>query len=151
MAKAEITKGLRRAPCRYIPDAAPEEASGNAYVHRPSLKPAAIDDQPPPMELPWPPRNFVGRMHDMSAPCSKGRTRYGVPMVLCDNEGECCASFAILGDRRDIDDHARPGLAIDSMKIALVLSVTAARRRWPPGSSFGPFQPCQPKFLVGSG
>ncbi|MNT85622.1 hypothetical protein D3C72_2258090 [compost metagenome] len=29
----------------------------------------------PPMELPWPPRNFVAECTTMSAPCSSGRSR----------------------------------------------------------------------------
>ncbi len=41
----------------------------------------------PAMALPWPPRYFVAECTTMSAPCSNGRMRYGVAMVLSTTRG----------------------------------------------------------------
>ena len=48
----------------------------------------------PPMEVPWPPMNFVAEWTTMSAPWSIGRIRYGVAIVLSTISG-MPASWAI--------------------------------------------------------
>jgi hypothetical protein len=48
------------------------------------------------MAVPWPPRNFVAECTTMSAPCSSGRSRYGVGTVLSTTSGTptSCATAA---------------------------------------------------------
>ena len=50
----------------------------------------------PPIEVPWPPRNFVAEWMTMSAPCSSGRHRYGVASVESTTSGTpaSCATSA---------------------------------------------------------
>ena len=50
----------------------------------------------PPIAVPWPPRNFVAECTTMSAPCSIGRSRYGVGTVLSTISGTpaSCATSA---------------------------------------------------------
>ena len=44
----------------------------------------------PPRVVPWPPINFVAECTTISAPCSIGRIRYGVPKVLSTTTGMPC-------------------------------------------------------------
>ena len=44
----------------------------------------------PPRVVPWPPINFVAECTTISAPCSIGRIRYGVPKVLSTKTGMPC-------------------------------------------------------------
>ena len=52
----------------------------------------------PPSVVPCPPMNFVAECTTMSAPCSNGRIKYGVPNVLSMTTGSpcLCAISAIL-------------------------------------------------------
>ena len=54
----------------------------------------------PPIAVPWPPRNFVAEWTTMSAPCSIGRSRYGVGTVLSTISGTpaSCATSATFRD-----------------------------------------------------
>src|SRR6478609_4564888 len=70
------------------------------------------------MELPWPPRNFVAECTMMSAPCSNGRHRYGVAMVLSTMSGTL--ALRAMAEMASMSTMMPPGLAIDSTKIALV-------------------------------
>ena len=61
----------------------------------------------------------------MSAPCSKGRIRYGVAIVLSTMSGMVWRlAMAAMAARSVMTP---PGLAIDSTKIARVFSLIAAR------------------------
>src|SRR5262249_23145549 len=77
----------------------------------------------PPIELPWPPRNLVSECTTMSAPCSIGLHRYGV--------GRAFLMVLKTAARGALCAHAPPsvmtprGLAIDSVKIALVFGLIA--------------------------
>src|SRR5262249_46828352 len=95
------------------------------------------------MELPWPPRNLVSECTTMSAPQSIGLQRYGVAKVLSTISGTP-ALLAILAIA-SISVMTPPGLAIDSMKIALVFGLTARSNvAMSSGSAHTTFQP---KFL----
>ena len=50
----------------------------------------------PPSDVPCPPMNFVAECRTMSAPCSIGRHRYGVAIVLSTTRGRsaACATSA---------------------------------------------------------
>ena len=45
----------------------------------------------PPMEVPWPPMNFVSDCTTMSAPCSSGRHSAGEASVLSTTSGMPCS------------------------------------------------------------
>ena len=77
----------------------------------------------PPIELPCPPRNFVNEWTTMSAPYSIGLHRYGVASVLSTIRGTP-ALLAIFATA-SMSTITPPGLAIDSMKIALVFGLIA--------------------------
>jgi hypothetical protein len=75
------------------------------------------------MTVPWPPRNFVAECTTTSAPCSKGRMRYGVAIVLSTMSGTParCASSATARMSRML----MRGLPIVSAKNSLVFGRTA--------------------------
>ena len=78
----------------------------------------------PAMALPCPARYFVAECTTMSAPCSIGRTRYGVAMVLSTMSGTpaSCATPATPAKSRT----SPRGFGIDSPKNARVSGRTAA-------------------------
>ena len=94
----------------------------------------------PPIELPWPPRNLVSECTTMSAPWSIGRIRYGVASVLSTISGT--PALRATAEIASMSVTVPEGLAIDSMKIALVCGVTA-RSKLPisSGSAHTTFQP----------
>jgi hypothetical protein len=73
--------------------------------------------------VPCPPRNFVAECTTMSAPCSNGRMRYGVAIVLSTMSGTpaACAWSATLRMSRML----MRGLPIVSAKKSLVFGRTA--------------------------
>lgn len=79
----------------------------------------------PPMVVPWPPRNFVAEWMMMSAPCSNGRMRYGVAIVLSTMSGtpDSCAT----SDTRRMSSTLIFGLPMVSAKKSLVFGRTARR------------------------
>ena len=78
----------------------------------------------PPRVVPWPPMNFVAEWTTISAPCSMGRIRYGVPKVLSITTGIPClwAICAIAS----ISGISLLGFPRVSRKTALVLSRIAS-------------------------
>src|SRR5687768_9845929 len=97
----------------------------------------------PPIELPWPPRNFVSEWMTTSAPWLMGFQRYGVASVLSTISGTC--AFLAIAAIASISQTTPPGLAIDSVKIALVFGVIAfSNEEISSGSAQATFQP---KFL----
>ena len=78
----------------------------------------------PPMTVPWPPRNLVAECTTMSAPCSNGRIRYGVAIVLSTMSGTplSCAMSAT----RAMSSTLMRGLPMVSAKNSLVFGRTAA-------------------------
>ena len=79
----------------------------------------------PPMTVPWPPRNFVAECTTMSAPCSNGRIRYGVAIVLSTMSGTpaSCATSATSAMSRMLIF----GLPMVSAKNSFVFGRTARR------------------------
>ena len=63
----------------------------------------------PPMEVPWPPMNFVAEFTTMSAPHSIGRHRAGEALVLSMMSGTPCV-MRDLGERLDVE-HVQLGVA----------------------------------------
>src|SRR6202012_2847544 len=89
----------------------------------------------PPSELPWPARNFVSECTTMSAPWSIGRIRYGVASVLSTIRGT--PALRAIAEIASMSVTLPEGLAIDSMKIALVRGVIALSKL-PTSSGMGP-------------
>ena len=54
----------------------------------------------PPIDVPWPPMNFVAEWITMCAPCSNGRHRYGVAKVLSIISGSPCVRGDLRPSRR---------------------------------------------------
>ena len=75
----------------------------------------------PPRVVPWPPMNLVAECTTMSAPCSMGRIRYGVPKVLSMTSGRpcLCAMAAMASMSGDIAVGVAQGLQIDSLGVGL--------------------------------
>src|SRR5687767_14837872 len=97
----------------------------------------------PPIELPCPPRNLVSEWMMISAPWWIGFHRYGVARVLSTISGT--RAFLAMADIASMSQTTPPGLAIDSVKIALVLGVIAcSNEAMSSGSAHFTFQP---KFL----
>ena len=70
----------------------------------------------PPIDVPWPPINFVADSTTMSAPHSMGRQRIGVAEVLSIISGTPC-SWAMLASRLNVGDvefGIAQGLSVDS-------------------------------------
>jgi hypothetical protein len=79
----------------------------------------------PPIEVPWPPRNFVVECTTMSAPHSSGRIRYGVGTVLSTMSGTPLSCATPETPSRSSTSFF--GLASVSPKNAFVFGRTAAR------------------------
>ena len=86
----------------------------------------------PPMTVPWPPRNFVAECTTMSAPCSNGRIRYGVAIVLSTISGTPCSCATSATAR--MSRMLIFGLPMVSAKNSFVFGRTA--RRHSSGSSW---------------
>ena len=81
---------------------------------------AGIRQSAPPMLVPWPPRYFVNECTTMSAPCSKGRLKYGGRHRVVDNQGHAVP----MGDRRNpLESVTLPcGFPVTPDKMAFVFS-----------------------------
>ncbi len=96
---------------------------GKLPLSQGNLPPSTIT---PPMEVPCPPMNLVAEWTTMSAPWASGLTRYGDGRVLSMIRG-IPASWATAATA-SMSRVFRDGLPTVSVKIALVLSVMAARK-----------------------
>ena len=87
----------------------------------------------PPSEAPWPARNLLAECTTTSAPCSIGRSRYGVVRVESTTSGTPCA-WATDGHPGDVEDHVG-GVAHRLARTARGWSGAAGRatRRGRPG------------------
>ena len=74
----------------------------------------------PPIDVPWPPMNFVAECTTMSAPCRSGWMRYGLASVLSITSG-MPLSCAIFDDGLEVEDVA--------LRVADALSVERLRVR----------------------
>ena len=77
----------------------------------------------PPIDVPWPPMNFVSEWTTTFAPYSIGRSRYGVAIVLSMMSGRRC--LPATAATASMSSTSTFGLPIVSAKIALVFSRTA--------------------------
>jgi hypothetical protein len=97
----------------------------------------------PPIEVPWPPMNFVAECTTMSAPWSMGRQRYGEAAVLSTMNGTPASRATAATAAMSITLMA--GLPSVSEKIALVLGLRALRKF--SGSSGSTRVASMPSFL----
>ena len=87
MMKAKFPKVSWKRMPRYPADGS--VSSGKRPADQSNVPPSTIT---PPIEVPWPPMNFVAEWITMCAPCSNGRHRYGVANVLSITSGTPASS-----------------------------------------------------------
>ena len=79
----------------------------------------------PPIDVPWPPMNFVSECTTMSAPHSNGRIRYGVGIVLSSTSG--MPSAWATAETPSMSNTSFFGFESVSPKNSFVVGRTAAR------------------------